>query len=66
MSVSFVGFALWGTFEFHTDVIFVQASISPVLDIPSGQSQVMLGNSVFTDWKISDESLKSPGKVREI
>ena len=45
--------------------MFIHASISPVLDIASGQSWLLLGNSVFVDLKISVESLKSQEKVRE-
>ena len=56
--------------EFHRDVILIHACISscisPVLDIAKRQSWLMLGSSVFTDLKISVESLKSQGKVREI
>ena len=52
--------------EFHRNVIFFHACISLVLDIAIRQSWLMFGSSVFTDLKISVESLKSLGKVREI
>ena len=49
--------------EFHRNVIFIRACISSVLDIASRQSWLMLGSSVFTDLKISVESLKSQGNL---
>ena len=49
--------------EFHRNVIFIHSCFSPVLDIAGRQSLLMLGSSVFTDLKISDESLKSQGNL---
>ena len=68
-------YLLWGSLfglhmnfiEFYRDVMFIYvACISPVLDIASGQSWSLLGNSGFGDLKISTESLKSHRKIREI
>ena len=44
--------------EFHRDVRVINACISPVLDVVSGQTWLMLGSSAFMDLKISIDSLK--------